>query len=129
MNSLQALALRLKDLVDVRKHPQATLLLQELVEDMRAWRIVIEELLQRWSDDPAAVPHGDLQNRLAVKLKEMEKRIERTLSPAEQRALSAEDYINFYRLIGCYRGVSEAIVEHARLSLGFDWRALREERF
>jgi len=129
VNSLQALALRLKDLVDVRRYPQATLLVRELLDDMRVWRLAIEELFQNWSEDPASEPDGDLQSRLAAKLKEMETRISRTLSRAEQGELSDEDYRNFYQLIGSYRGLSESIVEHTKLTGSFDWRELKEARF
>ena len=129
VNSLQALALRLKDLVEVRKVPQATLLVRELLEDVRAWRMAIEALFQNWSEDPASEPDGDLKNRLAAKLKEMETRINQTLSLAEQRELGETDYQNFYRLIGNYRGLSESIVEHVKLAGNFDWAQWKEERF
>jgi len=113
----------------VRRYPQATLLVRELLDDMRVWRLAIEELFQNWSEDPASEPDGDLQSRLAAKLKEMETRISRTLSRAEQGELSDEDYRNFYRLIGSYRGLSESIVEHTKLTGSFDWRELKEARF
>jgi hypothetical protein len=129
VNSLQALALRLGDLVDARQIPQAVLLVRELLDDVRSWRLAIETLFQNWSDDPAALLDGDLQNRLAIKLKAMEVRIERTLSLDEQKALNETDYTNFYRLIGSYRGLSESVVEHARFARGVDWGELREERF
>jgi uncharacterized membrane protein YccC len=129
VNSLQALALRLKDLADMRKHPQATSLVQELMDDVRAWRMAIQELFQKWSDDPASEPADDLQNRLSAKLNEMENRIDWTLGQADQRELSEADYQNFYRLVGSYRGLSESIVEHAKIAGGFDWKELGEERF
>ena len=129
VNSLQALALRLKNLVDVRNYPQATLLVRELIDDVRAWRMAIEELFQNWSDDPAAEADSDLQNRLATKLTEMETRINRTLSLAQQGELGEEDYKNFYRLIGSYRGLSESVVEHAKLAGDINWAEWKEERF
>ena len=129
VNSLEALALRLKDLVDARKYPIASLLVRELLDDVRAWRMVIEGLLQNWSDNPTAEPDGDLQDRLTAKLKEMETRINRTLSLAEQEDLSEEDYKNFYRLIGSFRGLSESLVEHAKLAESIDWAQWKEARF
>jgi uncharacterized membrane protein YccC len=129
VNSLQALALRLKDLADMRKYPQATFLVQELLDDVRSWRMGIQELFQRWAKDPATEPDKELQNRLAVKLKEMENRINRTLSQSGQEKLSEENVQNFYRLMGSYRGLSESIIEHAKLAGSFDWRELKEERF
>jgi ElaB/YqjD/DUF883 family membrane-anchored ribosome-binding protein len=129
VNSLQALALRLKDLADMRKHPQATSLVQELLDDVRAWRMAIQELFQKWSDDPASEPADYLQNRLSAKLNEMENRIDWTLGQADQRELSEADYQNFYRLVGSYRGLSESIVEHAKIAGGLNWQEWKEERF
>jgi hypothetical protein len=129
VNSLQVLALRIEDLLDARENPQSPLLSRELIDDIRAWRMVIEGLFQNWSDDPAAEPKGDLQDQLTAKVKEMEMRINRTLSLAEQGELSEEDYNNFYRLIGCYRGLSEAVVEHTKLAQGIDWVQWKEARF
>jgi uncharacterized membrane protein YccC len=129
VNSLHALALRIKNLVEMRRHPQAALLVRELLDDMRAWRLAIEALFQNWSDDPASAPGVDLQSRLAVKLKEMETRINRTFSRAEQGEISEEDYKNFYRLIGSFRGLSESIVEHAKLARRIDWGEWQEARF
>jgi uncharacterized membrane protein YccC len=129
VNSLHALALRIKDLLSARENPQSTLLSRELIDDVRAWRMAIEALFQRWSDNPASEPDVDLQERLAAKVKEMETRINRTLSLAEQGELSEEDYKNFYRLIGSYRGLSESVVAHAKLAQGIDWAQWKEARF
>jgi uncharacterized membrane protein YccC len=129
VNSLEALALRIKHLVDARKYPQASLLVRELLDDVRTWRMVIEGLFQNWSDDPASEPKGDLQNRLTARLKEMETLINRTLSLAEKGELSEEDYKNFYRLIGSYRGLSESVVAHAKLAQGINWALWKEARF
>ena len=96
---------------------------------MRAWRMAIEALFQNWFDDPASELAGDLQNRLVAKLEEMETHINQTLSLTEWGALSEEDYENFYRLIGSYRGPSESIVEHAKLAGSFNWGEWKEERF
>ncbi len=52
-----------------------------------------------------------------------------TLSPAEQEKLSEEDYKNFYRLIGSFRGLSESVVAHAKLAQGIDWGQWKEARF
>jgi hypothetical protein len=129
VNSLHALALRLKDLLSARENPQSTLLARELIEDVRAWRIAIETLFQRWSDNPVTEPDADLQEQLALKLNVMEARIDQTLTLAEQEALRPEDYGNFYQLIGSYRGLSESVVAHAQLAKGLNWAHWKEERF
>ena len=129
VNSLQALALRIKDLLNARENPQSTLLVRGLIDDVRAWRVAIEALFQRWSDNPATEPDVDLQERLALEMKAMETRIDQTFTLAEQGELGPQDYVNFYRLVGSYRGLSEAVVAHTKLAQGFDWKQWREERF
>jgi hypothetical protein len=59
----------------------------------------------------------------------MENRIDWTLGQADQRELSEADYQNFYRLVGSYRGLSESIVEHAKIAGGLNWQEWKEERF
>ncbi|MEE4605157.1 MAG: FUSC family protein [Desulfobacteraceae bacterium] len=129
VNSLHALALRIKDLLNARENPQSTLLVRELIDDARTWRRAIETLFQRWSDNPATEPDTDLQEKLALKLKAMETRIDQTLTLAEQEELRPEDYENFYQLTGSYRGLSESVIVHAQLAKGLDWAQWKEERF
>ncbi len=129
VDSLHALAYRIKYLGNARKNPQSTLLVRELIDEVRAWRMAIEALFQRWSENPATEPDVDLQERLALKLNAMETRINQTLTLAEQGELGEVDYKNFYRLIGSYRGLSESVVAHAKLAGGIDWTQWKEARF
>jgi uncharacterized membrane protein YccC len=129
VNNLRALALRLKGLVDAREYPQATVLVRELIDDVRVWRTAIEELFCRWSNDPATEPDGDLQKRLTARLAKMETRINRTLSLAEAGELGEEDYVNFYRLLGSYRGLSETLVGYTKLAQRINWSQWEEARF
>jgi hypothetical protein len=91
--------------------------------------VAIEALFQRWSDNPATEPDVDLQERLALEMKAMETRIDQTFTLAEQGELGPQDYVNFYRLVGSYRGLSEAVVAHAKLAGNFSWAQWEEERF
>jgi hypothetical protein len=59
----------------------------------------------------------------------METRINRTLSLAEARELGEEDYVNFYRLLGSYRGLSETLVGYTKLAQRINWSQWEEARF
>jgi hypothetical protein len=37
--------------------------------------------------------------------------------------------VNFYRLLGSYRGLSEALVEYVQLAEGINWMQWEEARF
>jgi hypothetical protein len=129
VTSLHALAYRLKDLVDARGQPQAEPLVRELLDDVRTWRQAIEVLFRGWAEELEAEPAGKLEEQLDSKLSTMEKRINETFNRIEPDKLHDEDYVNFYRSLGTYRGLSEALVEYAQFAQGINWTPWREARF
>jgi hypothetical protein len=126
---LQALTYRIEELLeagDVRQSPSLT---RALGDDVHAWRKSIESALGQWSTESEPTPAGDLGDRLATWLKALEARIEHTLDQSDKEKFSQQDAENFYRLLGGYRGVSEAAVAYAGIAAGVDWTHWREERF
>jgi uncharacterized membrane protein YccC len=127
---LQTLAYRMQELMDARdNYPQAELLVHELLADMRAWRLKVQKVLQVFSRDPAAVPVNELREQLATSIQHLEVRIKETLNKAEEGKFSDQDGENFYRLLGAYRGLSEAMIEYAVTAEGIGWDRWRESRF
>ncbi len=59
----------------------------------------------------------------------MEERVKETHVLGAQEDLNEEDYMNFYRLLGSFRSLSESVVGHARLAEQFDFGQWREARF
>jgi uncharacterized membrane protein YccC len=128
VTSLQALAYQIKALVDVRDQ-QAEPLLRLLHDDLRAWRITLENRFHRWAENPTDMPEGDLQELLAGILASMAERVKETHDLAGQEDLNEEDYKNIYRLLGSFRSLTESVVVHARLAEQFDFGQWREARF
>ena len=126
---LPAFAFRIKELVDTSGQPQAEPLVRELLEDVRAWRQAIEVLFRGWAEELAAESAGRLEKRLEAKLNTMETLINETFDRIEPDKLNDEDYVNFYRLLGTYRGLSEALVGYAQLAEGVNWAQWEEARF
>jgi len=129
VSNLQAFAFRMKELVDTSGQPQAEPLVRELLEDVRGWRQAIEVLFRGWAEELAAEPADKLEKRLDAKLNTMETRINETFNRIEPDKLNDEDYVNFYRLLGSYRGLSEALVGYAQLTQGINWTQWREAKF
>jgi len=130
VNSLTILAHRIKMLMEARQLPQADLIVDELLEDFRAWRLAIQEIFHNWiRDEKAVTDSADLQARLESKLNQLETRINSLNRQNARDNLSEENRENFYRLLGCYRSLSEAVVAHARLSDNFSLEQWREEMF
>lgn len=129
--SLTALAFRMKELVDSRANPQAAPLVRELLDDLRAWRLVVQAQILLWADDPeaAARQSDDLQERLNQRLARLEARVEEAFQRAGDGKLEAEDYENFYLLLGDFRGLSEAGVAFVNIARDVNWAQWREARF
>jgi uncharacterized membrane protein YccC len=131
VNSLSALTFRIMELGELRERPQAKLLVQELLGDVRAWRLAIQEQIRLWADDPeaAARQQVDIQQRVTNRLASLETRIEETFGKAGDGELSDQDRENFYQLLGAWRGLSEAGVNFVHIANGINWAQWREARF
>jgi uncharacterized membrane protein YccC len=127
--NLQALAYRVQNLMEVGADPHAKLLVRGLLTDVGAWRLKVREALQGFSRDPAAAPADALRERLTAELEHLEGRIEETLGKAGEGELSDRDGEHFYRLLGAYRGLSEAVIDYAGTAEGIAWDRWREARF
>jgi hypothetical protein len=127
--NLQALTYRMQELMDARESPQARFLVGELLTDVRAWRLRVQEVFHAWAGGRTPAPADVLSERLTARLTQLERRIEETINKAPQGALSRDDRERLYRLLGAYRGLSEAGVEYARTAEGIEWDPWRESRF
>ena len=129
VTSLQSLTYRMQLLLDERDIPQAQFLVQELLEEFRAWRLGVQGFFQRLAEEPVIGGQDMLRTRLDGLVVHLESRIKDTLNKAPEGQLSNREAENFYRLLGAYRGVSEALVEYGANAAGIDWTPWREERF
>ncbi len=131
VNSLGALTFRIMELGDMRARPQAKFLVQELLADVRAWRLAVQEQMRLWADDPAAAARQeiDIQQRVIDRLARLEARVEETFGKAGEGELSDQDRENFYGLLGAFRGLSEAGINFVRIANGINWSQWREARF
>lgn len=115
--------------MDARENPQAQLLVREMLKDVRAWRLKVQEAFQGLSRGPTTTPVDVFRERLTARLEHLEARIEETLNKAAKGERSDKDGENFYRLRGAYRGLSEAAIEYVATSESIEWGRWRESRF
>jgi len=126
---LQALSYRMQELMAVRDSPQAEFLIRELLKDVGSWRLRAQAVLKMFAKNPAAMTDDSLREGLTIKMERMEQRIEDTLNKAGEGEFDDSDVKNFYRLIGAYRGYSEAMIEYAGTAGNIEWERWRETRF
>jgi hypothetical protein len=131
VTSLHAFALRIKELAETRDLAQADLLVRELLDDLRAWRLIVQEHLRHWADDPATAVYSsvEMRARLMRRLDKLEARLDETFRLVGEGKLGAQDHENLYRLLGSFRGLSEAGIGYAQLAEKINWRKWQEARF
>jgi hypothetical protein len=126
---LHALSFRLRALIEARQQPQAESIARELTQDIRQWRVAIQALFDDWSKRPEQRPQQALDERPHNKLASLEARISDSFEKIGKETLVREDYQNFYRLLGAFRGLSEALVAYADLNGRMNLAQWRESRF
>jgi hypothetical protein len=129
VDSLQALAYRMQDLIDTRATPQSQMLVRELGSQVHAWRVGLQDIFRNISQHPEAADYADFRSRLDVMLGRLEEQIKAAVVGADQASVATDENENSIRLLGAFRGVSEGLVNFARQSGGIDWARLREARF
>jgi hypothetical protein len=98
-------------------------------EDFRVWRTGLEGAFGAWSSSHETEPAADLQERLATWLTGLETRIGEALEQTDTETPGDQARENFYRLLGGFRGVSEAAIAYATAAASIDWAQWREEVF
>ncbi|MBW2429478.1 MAG: FUSC family protein [Deltaproteobacteria bacterium] len=129
VTSMQGLSYRMQELLEERGNPQAQFLMQALQADVRAWRIGVQETFQSLAEDPAAGGREAFHNKLDKIKNRLEERIRVTLDTVAEKQFRVRDAENFYRMLGAYRGVSEALINYAGHAGTIDWAQWKEERF
>jgi hypothetical protein len=95
---------------------------------LKTWHAGIETIFGKWSRHPEAEPVAGLQQRLEAGLHRLENRLEDVINRAGSD-VNREAGAHFFRLLGGYRGVSEAALTYAGAAQIINWSHWREERF
>lgn len=127
--SVEALAGRLAVFDRARDEAQAQAIVERLSEEGRDWRAALQELFGALAVDPAAADRNQLRQRLDRAMTRLEGRIKETLQDLDPGSLSAGEAERLYRLLGAYRGLSEALVDLVGQAERIDWPRITEARF
>lgn len=130
VTSAQTLVYRLDQFLDLDADAvrQEEILGRELRDDIDLWHTSLEATFDRWARNPDAEPVALLRQRLEAGLLRLEQRIKEVLNRAGSD-VSREEEEKFFRLLGGYRGISEAALAYAGAAQVINWPHWREERF
>ena len=128
VTSLQALVHRIEQLMDAGGSGREVALVSGVRDDLATWHVGLEAVFVRWARHPEAEPVATLEPRLERQLAQMEARLVEVVDQGGHD-LSADASEQFFRLLGGYRGVSEAALAYAGVAQSINWSEWREERF
>lgn len=126
--SAQTLIYRLEQFLEASQVEQKKTLSRGFRDEINLWHSGLETIFDRWSKNPEAEPVAALRQRLDAGLQHLEQRIKAILDQTESH-VSREEGEQFFRLLGCYRGISEAALAYAGAAQTINWSNWREERF
>ena len=126
--SLQALVHRLEQLMDAGGSGRDAALVRDLRDELATWHAGLEVIFGKWARHPEAEPVAALEQRLERQLAQLETRLAEVVNQGG-RDLSADAGEQFFRLLGGYRGVSEAALAYAGVAQSINWSQWREEWF
>jgi uncharacterized membrane protein YccC len=126
VQSVYALGHRIEALAAARKDWQSNIVDSHLMDEKREWHRVLQEWFQR---RPGPEQLTGLSADVPARLTELEKRIEEAFGQIGEGELSPEAYENFYRRLGSYRALTEAVGDYARAAAALDWPRWQEMRF
>ncbi len=126
--SLQALVHRLEQLMDAAGSGTDAALVRDLRGELATWHAGLEVVFGNWARHPEAEPVAALEQRLERHLVHLETRVAEVVNKGD-RDLSAHAGEQFFRLLGGYRGVSEAALAYAGVAQSINWSQWREEWF
>lgn len=129
VTSMQGLTYRLLELLEECGKPQEQFLRKELQAEVKAWRIATQKTFQGLAKDPGAGDREVFRTKLDGILDHLEERIKIALENAPSAQLSDWHGENFYRLLGAYRGMSEALVNYSESAGVINWALWHQERF
>lgn len=128
---LSTLAHRLTAVADTRDLDPPEKAVTELRDEMRDWRLRAVKSSRLWAQEPgrAADESGVLAERNLLGLQRLEQRMQAFVDGLAEGEVTREQCRNLYRLLGSYRGLSEAAANYARQAETINWRAWQEARF
>ena len=127
-NHFQVTGMRIQALLESHSNPPSQFFIDELLADTRAWRLTMQEAFQSLSKHSIIENGTGFRNKTGKITGHLEARIETMLNNTDYDQISEMDRDNFYRLLGAYRGISDALLEHSGNARLIDWEEWHDSR-
>lgn len=127
--SLRGIERSIAELREEYALPHSPYLKKELGPDIGEWRLAVREGFHRLAANPSVAGRDAFRGTVDAITARIEQRVATTLNNTHGMAVSDQEAMDLYKLLGAYHGMSEELVNYAGLSADIDWVKWGEERF
>ena len=126
-NSLDLFNVRMEVLLEAKNntHEHDDSVFYELLED---WRKQLEKAFDHWDNLPEQKIKTNSSELVQNGLLVLENKL-KTVLIKNEKTINEEEALQFYHLLGGYRGVTEATLSFINVADKLNWKQWREERF
>lgn len=129
MLNLESLAFRVEQVLETHVDKIGKNLRIEISDVIGKWKSEFEEIFEQWAKKPEYNVNQDLKTDLDNLHEEMETWLDKLASDGSLGEAGEEESIQFYQLVGGFRGVSQAIASYGTSTNSYSWEEWKEEKF
>lgn len=126
--SLEMLIVRIEALMIANNGYQESKLNTELSSIISDWGKRLEEALEGWGHIPEEVMQNNSSELVLERISLLEQKLNDIATKSENE-IGDEEGIQFYHLLGGYRGVTEAALSFVKVAGQMNWEQWKEEKF
>ena len=129
VQSLDLLNNKVEDLLTARDLSYTDETVTQLLMELRAWREAIQTVSKGLAEGREEFLQPDYRTRLDVRMSHLEELLREIISSGAVGSENVSGDQSLYRLLGAFRGISEALLGVVEPAAKVDWTRFREARF
>ena len=127
VNILDVIVVRIETLMEANHSSQESKI-NELSELINDWKQRLIKAFDSWDNLTEDEIKSNTSELVLKRMDELEENLKDIVAKNEKK-INEEEAIQFYHLLGGYRGVTEATLSFVKLADQLDWKQWKEERF
>lgn len=128
VSTLEVLIVRIEALITAARSGKDSKINAELAGILADWGQRLEEAFVAWDHLPAEVMESNSNELVLERINLLEQKLNDWVARSGQE-ITEEEGIQFYQLLGGYRGVTEGALAFVKIAEKLDWEQWKEERF
>jgi hypothetical protein len=88
----------MQDLIETRATPQSQLLARDLLSQVHAWRVGLQDIFRNLSQHPEAADFADFRSRLDAMLGRLDEQVKKAIAGQDRASIATREKENSMRL-------------------------------